>query len=249
MRNAKIKKYTIEKFIDHCSEIHSNKYDYSKVELTLNSNPVTIICPKHGEFSQVARNHYNGCGCYNCYNDSRGKKRMFTKEQIVKRATDIWGDRFDYSEMDYTGILDRHEIKCNLCGEKFTQDLNNHINYKKNGCPNCKENRGWSRSQWIDFCNRSKFCNPLVYVVRLFNDKESFIKIGMTNATIGSRMKRIRDYEYEVIKEIKGSPLFVYDKEIELHRKFVKFRQKPLISFKGEWECYSLDILPLIDQI
>jgi len=40
-----------------------------------------------------------------------------------------------------------------------------------------------------------------------------------------------------------------YDKEIELHNQFVKHRYRPLHKFKGEFECYSLDILPLIKDL
>ena len=245
MRKPKRKTYTIDEFIYNCNKIHNNKYDYSLVKLNRNSDKVLIICPIHGKFEQIAKNHFDGHECYKCGHIKKGLSRTYYKEQIVSRAIEIWGDRFDYSEMEYTGILNRHEIKCNLCGEKFIQDLNNHINYKKNGCPNCNENRGWSRTQWINFCNRKKKIDPLVYIVRMYDSNEEFVKIGITSKSIRQRFSKI-PYEYEVIKEIKGSPLFVYDKEIELHRKFVKYRKRPLKSFKGEFECYSTEILDLI---
>jgi len=239
------KRYTMMEFTSQSSKIHNNKYDYSNVSFDKISDLVTIICPIHGEFQQIAKNHFKGHGCYQCYNDSRGSKRAYTKEQIVKRATDIWGDRFDYSEMEYTGILNRHEIKCNLCGQKFTQDLNNHINYKKNGCPNCQNERGWSRTQWTDYCKKANRNVAIVYIVRCFSEDEEFIKIGITSASTIRRFHRI-PYEYEIIKEIKGSPLFAYNKEIELHQKFVRYKLKPLKRFKGEGECYSIDIQQLL---
>lgn len=245
MRKPRRSVYTIDEFISNCNRIHNNKYDYSKVNFRINSDKVTIICPIHGEFEQIAKNHFNGCECYNCFSLKRGEKRAYSREEIVNRATSIWGDRFNYSDMEYTGILNKHEIKCNLCGEKFIQDLNNHINYKKNGCPNCKFGRGWSRSQWVDYCNRTNRSIALVYIVRCFSEEEEFVKIGITSSSTMRRFHRI-PYEYEVIKEIKGSPLFVYDKEIELHRKFVKYRKRPLKSFKGEFECYSTEILDLL---
>lgn len=45
---------------------HGDKYDYSLVNYTKNSNKVDIICPVHGVFSQVAHTHISGCQCPRC---------------------------------------------------------------------------------------------------------------------------------------------------------------------------------------
>ena len=50
-------------------------------------------------------------------------------------------------------------------------------------------------------------------------------------------------YSYEIIKEIKGSSDFVYDKEKELHMLYETYKYKPLISFGGETECFDISIL------
>lgn len=57
-----------QKYIHRCREIHSGKYDYSKVEYTGTSNYITIVCPKsnHGEFIQMANEHIRGRGCPKC---------------------------------------------------------------------------------------------------------------------------------------------------------------------------------------
>lgn len=57
---------TTEEFIAKAREIHGEKYDYSKVEYKGTYEKVTIICPKHGEFEQVANYHLNGHGCQHC---------------------------------------------------------------------------------------------------------------------------------------------------------------------------------------
>lgn len=44
------RKLTTEEFVKECSEIHGNKYDYSKVDYINNRIKVLIICPEHGEF-------------------------------------------------------------------------------------------------------------------------------------------------------------------------------------------------------
>jgi len=58
------KPLTTQEFIDRCSKIHNNRYDYSLVNYISAFHLVTIICPIHGEFEQEARNHlYSKSGC------------------------------------------------------------------------------------------------------------------------------------------------------------------------------------------
>src|SRR5271166_2153666 len=53
-------------FIKECSIIHNSKYDYSKVIYTKSKNKIIVICPIHGEFSQIADDHSRGHGCSQC---------------------------------------------------------------------------------------------------------------------------------------------------------------------------------------
>lgn len=62
-------------FLNECNDIHSNFYNYSKVEYTTLKDKVIIICPIHGEFLQRAYSHKEGYGCYKC-NKSKGEKRI-----------------------------------------------------------------------------------------------------------------------------------------------------------------------------
>ena len=59
-------KLTTEEFIRRAKEIHGNKYNYSKVEFKSTNKKVCIVCPKHGEFSQIASQHLQGRGCPHC---------------------------------------------------------------------------------------------------------------------------------------------------------------------------------------
>ena len=64
-------------FIEECSKIHNNKYDYSLVEYINSIIKVKIICPVHGIFEQKPNDHRKGCGCPMC-NISKG-------ETIIKK--------------------------------------------------------------------------------------------------------------------------------------------------------------------
>lgn len=57
---------TKEDFVRKAIKVHSNKYDYSKSEYINNRTKICIICPEHGEFTQVPHDHISGCGCPKC---------------------------------------------------------------------------------------------------------------------------------------------------------------------------------------
>jgi very-short-patch-repair endonuclease len=78
--NNKFRK-TTEEFIQESNLIHSNVFDYSKVNYINNSIKVTIICPIHGEFNQNPSSHLQGAGCPNCV-ESRGEKII---DKILKK--------------------------------------------------------------------------------------------------------------------------------------------------------------------
>ena len=57
---------TQEEFISKAKKLHWTEYDYSKVTYINNRTKVTIICPKHGEFTQKPNSHLLGRGCSKC---------------------------------------------------------------------------------------------------------------------------------------------------------------------------------------
>ena len=72
---AKNHKIKFNDFIKYSNKIHNNKYTYKKSSYTNASSKISIICPIHGEFSQLAINHYRGQGCPRC-NRSQGELKI-----------------------------------------------------------------------------------------------------------------------------------------------------------------------------
>lgn len=70
---------TLRDFKERANKVHENKYDYSKVELNNGiRSKITIICPKHGEFQQIAYDHLNEHGCPSCaVIESTGEKEIY----------------------------------------------------------------------------------------------------------------------------------------------------------------------------
>lgn len=64
-RNTKLKSNS-DDFVAKANIVHSNFYDYSKVEYKGAHMKVRVICPIHGEFSITPANHLSGKGCAQC---------------------------------------------------------------------------------------------------------------------------------------------------------------------------------------
>lgn len=120
-----------EDFIKEAIEIHGNKYDYSKVVYKTAKQKVTIICPKHGEFEQLANAHLQGEGCFKCERDRRSK----STEKFIREARSVHGDLYDYSKTKYINRSTPVIIICPKHGE-FEQTPFNHLQGK--GCSHCK---------------------------------------------------------------------------------------------------------------
>lgn len=130
-------KKTTEEFIEQAKQIHGEKYDYSKVCYKGNKIPITIICPKHGEFSQIPLYHLQGQGCIHCYNERRGNSTRIGKENFIKKTKEIHGEKYDYSNVEYVNSKTKVSIICPIHGE-FLMTPSKHISSKQ-GCPKCSE--------------------------------------------------------------------------------------------------------------
>lgn len=139
VKMSKINRLTTESFIRRGSKKHNNKYDYSKVVYTKRLNSVTIICPEHGEFEQLACNHLIGHGCPVCGNINRAEKNRKTTEEFIEEARAIHLDKYDYLRVVYTGNTDKVEIICKEHGT-FLQTPADHLT--GSGCPKCTQSLG-----------------------------------------------------------------------------------------------------------
>lgn len=68
IRNDHNLKSTTKEFINKARNVHSNTYNYSKVDYTYAQQKVIIICNYHGDFSQRPHDHLQGQRCPKCAN-------------------------------------------------------------------------------------------------------------------------------------------------------------------------------------
>ena len=126
-------KKSYDNFINKSKEKHGDKYDYSLVEYTLSKNKVRIICPSHGEFSQIAMNHISGLGCNKCNLQKRFDNRE-TTEGLVKKFKEINGDKYSYTKTIYNGCDEKVIICCKKHGQ-FKKTPSSHLS--GSGCMKC----------------------------------------------------------------------------------------------------------------
>lgn len=236
---------SLQYFIDKSNIKFDNKFTY--ISNDVNDKNITIICPIHGEFvANISRHLYTKTGCSLCAREVIRKSQAISYEDILSKFIAIHGNRYDYSLVEYKNRYDPIKI---ICSEHGIFETSAEVHLKGCNCPKCNVT-GWDRTSWVELCNKTEDSVPLVYVVNCYNEEESFIKIGRTKRTIYNRFLRpsIMPYNYDIIATIEGTAEFIFDKEIELHRKFKNYSYKPKIPFPGDTECFTLTVLNEINE-
>lgn len=122
-------------FISRCKIVHNNYYDYTKTIYEKAKKKITITCPIHGDFTQLACNHVGGQGCPYCGECNISKAKMKSHDLLLNQFHNIHGSLYSYENIDYKGAHINVAITCRNHGI-FYQTPDAHINQKR-GCPKC----------------------------------------------------------------------------------------------------------------
>lgn len=156
MRNRKL---TTEEFVSKAQEVHGDRYDYSETTYLGATAPLRIICKDHGAFMQLPYVHVARKGnCPKCVSSARIKE---AGAELVRKLREWHGDRYDLSEIRYTGVRDPVILVCPEHGRFSIQPMNL---LAKHGCPACgtasraqknSERTGWaiSTEEFIAKCH------------------------------------------------------------------------------------------------
>lgn len=135
--------------------------------------------------------------------------------------------------------------ECSVCQEHYTTSARDLKNGKSNMCRSCSlKFSGWSDSEWeLRGKQSSNFDNYKVYIVKIYNEKETFFKIGKTYITVKERFSREASgflYEYDVVAEIiSNSGIEISKIERELHSLYRENSYTPNYLFNGHTECFT----------
>lgn len=181
-------KQTQEEFIEKAKKVHSDFYDYSKVDYKKSNIPVTIICPIHGEFKKYPANHLSlKSGCQECTKEKMRKRFAYTKDKFIEESKKIHGDYYDYSKVCYYNSKTKVEIICPIHGS-FWKTPDKHI-LDSAGCKQClydnglhqigRKSSGRNRLDTKKFIERAKVIHKDIYSYSLTNYKKSNISVSI----------------------------------------------------------------------
>jgi len=128
------KAFTTKEFIQKAKLIHSDKYNYSKVNYIHSHIKICIICPEHDEFYQLPNNHLHGYNCPKCSSILSHQHLTLTIQNFIQKAKLIHENKYDYSKVNY---INNHTKICIICTEhrEFWQHPSSHL--KGHSCPKC----------------------------------------------------------------------------------------------------------------
>lgn len=142
-------------FLKKTKEVHGDKYDYSKADYKDRLTKILIKCNKCGnEFWQTPSNHINSKqGCPLC----KHRSYVYTQNEFLKIVKNKFGDKYDYSKINYKDIKTKITIKCNKHDIWF-KITPHHFMDGVCGCPKCNsENKSKRQSMKIeDFIKKSQ---------------------------------------------------------------------------------------------
>jgi len=233
-----------DRFIKKSKKIYGNKFSYSSLEYKNGSTPIKIRCSIHGDIFLLPVTHLrpNSLGCKKCnLSNSRDKLSDF-----INKSRKIHLDFYDYSESIYINSRTKIKIICPEHGE-FYQTPNAHI-YSRNGCPKCGFDIKVSSFKHSHIHDLGL---NYIYILKIFNNSESFYKIGITVQSPKKRCQNIvctSNKEYIANVVYNTNKVFDTKTAIDIEDYFSSFLEKyiPDYKFSGYTECYYIDDLELI---
>ena len=238
------KSITTNEYINWFKDAYPHNYeilDFSSFNY-INAHTYSIVSTKYGK-CKIKPTHLSK-GSIPSIQSALDKNTYFKN-----MAFDKWGNKYDYSKLDYINMHTNVTIICPTHGEFIIKPLN-HIN-SVTGCGKCgneltdSKNRlnptGWSFNIWRDRASSSKnFDSFKLYMIICEKNNEKFYKIGKTYKKINKRFLNSKmPYNYKTIFVYEGTSEEVsfYEKKLQSLNKENSYI--PEINFDGKYECYK----------
>jgi hypothetical protein len=236
IRRTKAQTGSLAAFIAKATQVHGDKYDYSRAYFKNARTKLDIRCKVHDTwFSQAPDTHCSGKGCKLCANDLQASSRSSTLEHFLIKARKVHGDRYKFDNVKYKNAKTDVLVTCDEHGD-FT----------------IRPDNLWSGSGCM-VCNKAGFKSDkpaYLYVLRNGN----ITKIGITGNRPEKRCNQISSSfgsNFEILK------VFTFDignKAIRVEQVLLNILRcaykSPEIYFDGYTECFiDVDMTYLIELI
>lgn len=163
-----MKKLTQQEFVEKALSRAPRYVDLSQFVYTSSAGKSTALCPEHGPFTVSANALMNKIGCPKCSLESRAKKRTMTREEFLRRAEEVHGNTYDYSEVVLEKSTVPVSILCKVHGV-FKQKPTLHL--AGQGCRKCGSSRAGSKVRLSEEALRQR-------LYKVHGDRYGYEKIG-----------------------------------------------------------------------
>ena len=235
----KDRQMSVEQIIKKAKEVHGDAYDYSLVEQPKNSQQnITVTCKTcNTSFPTMVCNHISKDrrgGCPTCRYQKSSESNRSNTEEFIKRSKNIHNNKYLYDRVKYVKASDKVIITCLRHGD-FECTPDNHI-HNHSGCPICRN----EKTLWNNIGSYKG--NYGLYIIRMYNDDESFFKIGVCSYGIQQRYSSVTErggYTVSELCYIEGEFSDIVKLEHKLHQLNKNFKYRPKNYFAGISECFS----------
>lgn len=197
-------------FFDECRKKHNNFYDYSQTEYTYSDEYIYPICPIHGKFKQIARNHKQGSGCPKCAKEKSTLEREITEfiREIIPEHEVIENDRNLLNGKEVDILIPDLDIAIECDGliwhsEKFNTDKFYHLEKTKLADDNGIRLIHIFEDEWVNKQNivKSRLMNILgVTKIKIFARKCEINEVPFKEAKKFLDENHIQGYSIDKIR-------------------------------------------------
>ena len=230
----------------HFNEIHKNFYDYILFTEYVNSESlIEIICPTHGIFKQSCYLHAKGHKCKKCsLKEVNAIKYDKYKNDFLNNIKGKFGEKL-FITGEYVNNGKRIKYKCNTCNIEYQNTPNKLLSKGNVGCAYCYgDGKNKQTTQYFEKYKELLIRDiGFIYIIRLYDNNENFIKIGITKEeSCKGRFKKI-PYNKEILFLQENSMYNCFKIEQYILKEFKTCSYKPKTWFGGGTECFLLKAL------
>jgi hypothetical protein len=143
-----------------------------------------------------------------------------------------------------------YNLQCNICNTSFFRTNSVLVPYRYeiiNGeyCPKCYPSKAgltWSLTVFENNPELKSLPGEL-YIVRMSNENENFIKVGITSYSTQERWQNFKNYQVEILHTISTSIFEAFVLEQTILMEFCDKQYIPYENFGGKSECLQYNCL------
>lgn len=136
--------YTTNKYIELLKEKYPNSpYSFDNITYVNNHTPILLECKEHCVFSTLPSSlNKSLTECPICHKKRISEQMTSTTEEFIQKAKEVYGEKYDYSKVNYINAKNKVCIICPIHGE-FWILPSEHLGGR--GCPKCSNEHLWDK--------------------------------------------------------------------------------------------------------